>query len=429
MSRIVLLSLSLVFAKLLTGCGDSCKVTQTYVYFEPVYQTTAEVRAAVQMQPPHTLTDLGRIYFKDGYLFINERGKGIHIIDNRTPAQPTQLSFLNIPGNYDLAIQGSTLYADSYIDLIAFDISSLANVKEVYRLEGVFNTYTTMGVRVGSSGTVITDWKQVENVHINEDACEMRLQPWGGMFYEDGIALTSSAAASFDGRAALAPTSSGAGVAGSMARFALKGDYLYALDGASLDVIDVKSVKQPQAVAQVNIAWDVETIFPYRENLFFGTQSGMLIYSVADPKAPTLISTYSHVRSCDPVVVEGDYAYVTLRSGTACQGFTNQLEVINITNLASPTLEKVCTMTNPHGLGIDNGTLFICDGTSGLRVIDASNVNNICNASLAHYTNINAFDVIPYGDVAMMISNDGLYQYDYSDPRNIRLLSTLKIAQ
>src|SRR4051812_16414522 len=87
----------------ITSC-DECKVTNTYVYYQPVYATSAELKAQVQLQSPHTLTDLGRIYFKDGYLFINEKSKGIHIIDNRNPASPKPLSFLNIPGNYDLAI-------------------------------------------------------------------------------------------------------------------------------------------------------------------------------------------------------------------------------------------------------------------------------------------------------------------------------------
>ena len=37
--------------------------------------------------------------------------------------------------------------------------------------------------------------------------------------------------------------------------------------------------------------------------------------------------------SCDPVVVQGDYAFVTLRGGTECQGFSNQLDIIDISTL------------------------------------------------------------------------------------------------
>ena len=86
-------------------------------------------------------------------------------------------------------------------------------------------------------------------------------------------------------------------------------------------------------------------------------------------------------------------------------------------------------MTNPSGLGIDNGILFICDGTAGLKIFDAKNVNTISSNQLANYSTINALDIIPYNKVAMMIGSDGLYQYDYTDIKNIKLLSTLPILK
>jgi hypothetical protein len=427
----LIITLSVFFIAIsLTQCSDECKVTNTYIYFEPVYSTSAEIKAAVELQPPHTLTDLGKIYFKDGYLFINEIGKGIHIIDNRNPASPQQLSFLNIPGNYDLAAYGDILYADSYTDLVAFSISDISNIKEVDRIEGLFNNTMVLGMMMTSVRGTITDWRQVENVTVYERECNQ--QYWGGMLYADGIALSSASANSFSSRKEMvAPTSpsSGAGKGGSMARFTISGNHLYAMDGGKLDIVSISSPGKPVEKKEINIAWDIETIFPYNSNLFFGTQSGMLIYDIQDAENPSLVSTYSHIRSCDPVVVEGNYAYVTLRNGSTCGGFTNQLEVIDITNLKSPVLTKTCPMTNPFGLGIDNGTLFVCDGSSGLRVFDATDVNQVCNKTLAHYNNIQALDIIPFQNVAMMITNDGLYQYDYSDPTKIKLLSTLVLQQ
>ena len=40
------------------------------------------------------------------------------------------------------------------------------------------------------------------------------------------------------------------------------------------------------------------------------------------------------------------------------------------------------------------------------------------------YPDIKAFDVIPIGGVLVLIGDDGLYQYNYSDVKNISLLST-----
>jgi hypothetical protein len=48
---------------------------------------------------------------------------------------------------------------------------------------------------------------------------------------------------------------------------------------------------------------------------------------------------------------------------------------------------------------------------------------------VAHYNNISALDIIPFENTAMMIGADGLYQYDYTDLKNIKLLSKIAIAK
>lgn len=414
----------------LNSCTDKCETTRQLVYFRPVYSTSAEVKAAVRLEAPKEMIQPGRIYFKDGYLFINEAGEGIHIIDNRTPANPKPVSFLKIPGNYDLAIQGNTLYADSYIDLVVFDIANLAAIKEINRLEGLFNNYMAMGYMVGSTHGILTDWQRVDDVEVYESDCRNTYQPWGGMYYDAGFALTSSAASSFSNKSAFAPTpSTGAGIGGSMARFTLVGNHLYALDGTKLDIVDVTNTTTPLAKSEFQLSWDVETLFPYSDKLFVGSRTGMYILDLQQPESPIMISKYDHIRSCDPVVVEGDHAFVTLRSGSTCEGFTNQLEVIDITDMKAPSLVAIYPMTNPHGLGIEKGTLFICDGSDGLKAYDATNVKTISQNQLAHYSTVQALDIIPYQNVAMMIGADGLYQYDYTNIKDIKLLSKLPIVK
>jgi hypothetical protein len=410
----------------LSDCSDKCTVTNSYVYYQPVYSTPAEIKAAVAFKDPQPLTQPGKIYFKDKTLFINEIGKGIHIIDNTNPSLPKPLGFLAIPGNYDLAILGNTLYADSFIDLVAFDISDISAIREISRIEKLFNHNSAMGYNYNPQLGILTDWKMVKNVSIEENECTQVMQPWGGRYYADGIAL--SASSSFSPQAAVAPNSS-TGIGGSMARFTIANNHLYALDSYFMDVIDISNQSSPKAKNEIQLTWQAETLFPVKSSLFIGTKSGMYIYNIETPAVPVLLSKFEHVRSCDPVVVEGDYAYVTLRDGTECGGYSNQLDVVNIKDLSKPVLEETYTMKNPHGLGIDNGTLFICDGSDGLKVYDASDVHSIPKKQLAHYSKINAFDIIPYQNTAMVIGSDGLYQYDYSDLKNIKLLSTLPIVK
>lgn len=422
----VLLGLSV----LLEGCTDTCEVTQEYTYFEPVYTTVQEIRQSVELTTPQPVHAVGKIYFKDGVLFLNEPGEGIHLIDNSDPSHPSAFGFLRIPGNYDLAIKGNTLYADSYVDLIAFNIADLGNIEEVGRLEGVFKNYTSMGFMNDVNCCVITDWTPKKQVSVYESECGIgNIQPWGGIFYEDGIAFASSMASGFNSKAATAPgNGSGPGVGGSLARFTITDNHLYMLDGSDLQVVDISAPSTPALGNRQTVSWDIETIFPYDQKLFVGSRSGLRIFDLDNPESPDLVSTYEHVMSCDPVVVEGDRAYVTLRTGNTCWSGTNQLEVINIENPASPQLIKTYSLTNPHGLGIDQKTLFVCDGPDGLKVFDATDDLQIDTNLLASFSNIKGIDVIPINNVLMMIAEDGLYQYDYSNKTDIKLLSTLPLV-
>ncbi len=105
--------------------------------YRPVYALSADVRN-IQTLAPQPLKNVGKIYVKDNYLFINELGSGIHIIDNRKPDNPVKLAFISIPGNHDLAVKDSTLYADNVVDLIVLNIADPRNVRLVKRIENAF---------------------------------------------------------------------------------------------------------------------------------------------------------------------------------------------------------------------------------------------------------------------------------------------------
>lgn len=212
-----------------------------------------------------------------------------------------------------------------------------------------------------------------------------------------------------------------------MTRFTIYQDYLYTVDYSDMRLFNISTPSSPAKTAEIPLGWDIETIFPYQDKLFIGSRSGMHIYDNVTPSSPQYLSTFEHARSCDPVVVEGNYAYVTLRSGTECEGFNNQLDVIDIENLTHPSLVKTYPMINPHGLGIDQGTLFICEGQDGLKVLNASDPANVIEQK--HFKNMHAFDVIPLGKVLLMIGEDGLYQYDYTNPDDLKLLSTIPVEQ
>ena len=403
---------------LLQGClKDTCK--STYKIYSPVYKTLTQVRAEMKSAVPKPIKAPGKIFLYGNYIFMNEMDKGIHVIDNSNPASPSRIGYINIPGNLDLAVKGSYLYADSYSDLVVFDISNPVNVTPVKFMNNVFKEADRFwGNETNPDNvSVIVDYVERDTTvdcetYNSWSSCRgcMLMDKSGGVFTAN------------IGSAASAPSGKG----GSMARFTLASNYLYGVSWTTLYAINLANPADPNLASTKNMGWGIETIYPFNDKLFIGSNTGMFIYNISDPSNPTAMGQFNHVRSCDPVITDGQYAYVTLRTGSACQGFNNQLDVVDVTNLNNPSFVKTYPFTNPHGLDKDGNTLFICDGRDGLRVMNAADVQNI--TPIKQITGLDTYDVITWNGKAIVVAKDGLYQFDYSNLDNIHQISKISIT-
>ena len=81
-------------------------------------------------------------------------------------------------------------------------------------------------------------------------------------------------------------------------------------------------------------------------------------------------------------------------------------------------------MDEPYGLGVKDNRLFVCDGASGLKVFDKTDELNL--VSVDHFNDVVTFDVIPLEETLLMVGDEVLYQYEYSE-NSISLLSTLHL--
>ncbi|MBO9660675.1 MAG: hypothetical protein J7527_17770, partial [Chitinophagaceae bacterium] len=215
------------------------------------------------------------------------------------------------------------------------------------------------------------------------------------------------------------------GIAGSMTRFAIVNNYMYAVGLYTLKVLDIATPSNPVLRRDVGIGSGIETIFPFKDKLFIGSNRAMYIFDISNPELPKFTSQFQHVRSCDPVVTDGTNAYVTLRAGNFCGEITeSKLEVIDVTTLTSPKLVATYPMKNPYGLAKDGDLLWICDGTAGLKLYDAKNPSAI--SPLKTVSNIEPFDVIPQNGRLIVSAKEGILQYDYSNPSDIRLMSRIQ---
>ncbi len=132
------------------------------------------------------------------------------------------------------------------------------------------------------------------------------------------------------------------GVGGSLARFTIANSTLYTVEDQNLTAFGLQDPTRPERAGMVNLGWGIETIFPQGDLLFVGANNGMHILRATDPLNPEYLSTFTHVRACDPVVVRGNRAYVTIWADSDCSvQARDQLEVIDISNPRQPISRQV----------------------------------------------------------------------------------------
>ncbi len=418
-------SLAILLAVLLVGgcIKDTLVYEHTYTLATPVYKTTESVRNDIKNIAPIPISAPGKMYVQGSYIFLAESGKGIHIINNSNPANPVNEAFVKIPGCEDMAVYGNTLYADCYTDLMVIDIS---NPKAVQLKTFVSNLFpdrrVVMGYRVDSNH-VIADW-MVRDTTVIEKRDFSNGRFFGTSFWFDSRAeFATSQNSGFRANAA----SPAAGRGGSMARFAITHQHLYTVTISTLHALSLQQPEKPALKSTTQLPWGIETIYPFKDKLFIGANSGMHIYTISNPSKPQQAGTFTHARVCDPVIADDNYAYVTLRSGSTCFGFINQLDVVDVRNIFSPRLIKTYPLTNPHGLDKVGNTLFVCDGKDGLKILDATQPHTVTVQQTIAVKD--AYDVICWNGVAMVSAADGLHQFDISNVNSIKKLSFLGLLK
>ncbi len=372
-----------------------------------------EFKNGVDIIAPMPIEESGKIYAYKNYIFVNDKYRGVHVIDNSDPSDPKKVSFIKIAGNVDISVKDDYLYADSITDLMVLDISDVNNITIVNRLENVLrnNIVWPLGADfyedtdIDYENEIIIGWKTVTERRLISEYEDHRFNRGGDMFFSE-------------------TADSNTGQGGSLARFKIVGHYLYAVDWNNINIFDINDMENPKDLEDVFAGFDIETIFNRGQHLFLGSMQGMYIYDISSPAAPTFVSEFQHGTACDPVVVDGDYAYVTLRGGNLCGATESGLYIVDISEISNPTLKISYPLDGPYGLGVKDEKLFICDGESGLKVYDKTDVEDL--VALNHFKDINTFDVIPLEENLLLVGEDVLYQYEYLE-NDIELISTFQL--
>lgn len=216
--------------------------------------------------------------------------------------------------------------------------------------------------------------------------------------------------------------SGGTGKGGSLARFTIAKNHLYIATSSALFTYSIAKADQPAFIKKIDLSAGVETIFSLGNYLYLGTQNGMLIYDITLASSPAFTSNYWHITSCDPVVANQNYAFVTLRDGSECRRGQNRLDVIDIRDKVNPRQVSSTALIQPIGLGIHNDVVYVCDNGSIKRFTIATPSKPLLQGvtSLA-----GVFDIIIHEDFLLAVHPLGVTQYSIASDGTLTLQSTI----
>lgn len=96
----------------------------------PIYANPDDF-SKIKFEEPRISENHGNVVLYKQYVFINEKNKGIHVIDNYDPLNPIRLGFIYIEGNSIFTVNDGYLYADNSIHLLTIDIKNIYQPKVV----------------------------------------------------------------------------------------------------------------------------------------------------------------------------------------------------------------------------------------------------------------------------------------------------------
>ena len=405
---------SLLMIVTLFSCDNDDENFEMVTVAIPELMSKSEFRNSVDIITPQPIKQSGKIYAYKDYIFVNDVNKGVHIIDNSNPKSPKAIKYLVIPGNEDISVKNDFLYADSATDLVVFDLSNINDIKLIERLEDVFERYD-YNLPLEAEAADWTEFNYETDIVVGWTLKEERREKVDENVLIDVV---------FDGRPMVFESANTVGTGGSLARFQIVDKYLYTVGSYSMAIFDIEDLANPNLTGTQYSGWNIETMFAADGYLYLGSTNGMYIYDLKNPSTPEYVSEFVHWEGCDPVVVDGDYAYLTLRGGNLCGQLESVLEVIDIKDKANPTLEKRYTLENPYGLGVKGDMLYVCDGSAGLKLFKRNTPVDL--TMIRNLKNIQATDVIPLEKSLIMIGDNTLYQYEYM-VNNVGLISSYSL--
>lgn len=223
---------------------------------------------------------------------------------------------------------------------------------------------------------------------------------------------------------------------GSYAKLLTVGNYLYAINDSELATFDITDKENPIELNKQDVGFKIENIYHSNGVLFIGSESALHIFIIKENGVPERKSETSYfnsagITSCDPVIVSGNYAFVTLSTITNPNSScfrsipVNELRIYDISDIENPVFVTSLNLDIPKGLAIDGQYLFVCLEKTGLVVLDISNIEK--PEKVYQLEQFESYDVIAKDGLLMIVCPTEIREYDYSDIQNIKYLNSIDI--
>lgn len=386
----------------------------------PVIKSKSEFRNAISVKSAQPTNSDGKIYVYNDLLFYIAQNSGIHIFNNQNPETPQNLAFIALEGVNDISVKENILYADNFMDLVVFDISNVLDIQLLNIEEDMLSYYATFpedstyyqsNIFPSNDDEFVADYitEFRERTDVENDADVY----WNSISIFESTDLASGAGINI-------------GTGGSYAKFQIYNNVLYTLDDYVLNAFNITDYNSISLTSEVWIGgWFggvLETTFILKDYLFIGATDGMHIVGLQDEFNPVYVSSFTHATGCDPVVVEGNTAYITVRGGNTCGAIEDQINVIDVTDMNTPIEHSTYFLSSPYGLGVRDQVLYVCNN-EGIQVFNAQNPSEIV---LINTYGANAKDIIPLSSHLIAVGDNVIHQYNYADDFGLELMSTIQ---
>ncbi|MFT5513033.1 MAG: hypothetical protein ACI8SE_001433 [Bacteroidia bacterium] len=404
------LTVSLLFliivSLILHSCRSTCDKTIYYYAKIPVYGSLEAIRSGFEVIPNQPMDTIEKIVELENAYFLEEKGKGVHVVEKSSTGIPKRIAFISVPGCLSIEAFGEHLFIAQATDVIVVDVGDLVNIEKV---SVVKNLYNQSYVKQDSFIVGYTE-RYVERVLEDTDcgdsyiypertaeAFAASLPPHTDLRMESGSLLGCDSdnlrSFSFSAQGAL---------------------HLRTTFGISLGQNDFARIGSTSEFVVVGS--------PVVNLALFNTNGGNLT---------RVTSTF--VRSpftCGRFFLFKDamlFADFEENSVARCNSI-NALFIQPINSFAGSFVSFQEFFTEPQYLSIQNTTMLLCDGSGGFGLYDISAPEFFSKTSdlFDEITNIHSHRSILSEERALVWGDDGLFYFNVKIPTSIKQIGKIE---